>query len=182
MNLYKKTNKGFTLLEVLVVVAIIGFLSAVVFTAANASRIKGRNAKTISQVREYQKAFAQYYQTYGYYPVVPVAATPICLGTGYNYAAGKCIFSGTQYSEVPATMTELSKYIPSTPPVNTYLITLAGGQSEGAIYTCVTTACPIDPATSLNWVLEGQVSCGPGTLVGYQNGNTLCTSDPAGGR
>lgn len=50
---YRKTQFGFTLTEILVVVAIIGSLSAIVLASLNKSRDKGENATIVKQVREY---------------------------------------------------------------------------------------------------------------------------------
>ena len=65
--LYKK-NKGFTILELLVVVAIIGLLSAVVMASLNSSRSKGRDAKRIEETRQIINAVELYFNATGKYP------------------------------------------------------------------------------------------------------------------
>ena len=59
---------GFTLIELLVVVAIISLLSSVVFASLNTARAKGRDAKRISDLRQFQNALELYYAKYGSYP------------------------------------------------------------------------------------------------------------------
>ena len=51
-----KYKRGFTLIELLVVIGIIGILSTVVLASLNNVRIKAENSKTISTLREMQKA------------------------------------------------------------------------------------------------------------------------------
>ena len=63
-----KQEHGFTLIELLVVIAIIGILSSVVLASLNSARVKARDAKRISEVRQIQTALALYYDTYGQYP------------------------------------------------------------------------------------------------------------------
>ena len=65
--LYKK-NKGFTILELLVVVAIIGLLSAVVMASLNSSRSKGRDARRIEDIRQIINATELYFNATGKYP------------------------------------------------------------------------------------------------------------------
>lgn len=52
---------GFTLVELLVVVAIIGLLSTVAAVSLNQSRIKSRDTKRLADMRQIQNALALYY-------------------------------------------------------------------------------------------------------------------------
>lgn len=67
MTLLKKT-RGFTLVELLVVIAIIGLLSSVAFSNFTAARIKARNVKRASDLKQIQLALEIYYDQYGSYP------------------------------------------------------------------------------------------------------------------
>jgi prepilin-type N-terminal cleavage/methylation domain-containing protein len=61
-------SRGFTLVELLVVVAIIGLFSAVALSNFNAARIKARNVKRASDLKQIQLALEIYYDQYGSYP------------------------------------------------------------------------------------------------------------------
>ena len=62
-------QKGFTLLELLVVVAIIGFLVSIVMPALDDARKKARDTVRISDMTQVQTALQLYYNTYGRYPL-----------------------------------------------------------------------------------------------------------------
>lgn len=57
---HQSTQSGFTLIEILVVVAIIGMLSIVVVISLNQARAKGRDAKRKSDMGQVQKALELY--------------------------------------------------------------------------------------------------------------------------
>lgn len=75
MKSWVDKNKGFTLIEVLVVIAIIGILSSVVLSSLNGARVKSRDAKRISDLKQIQIALNLYYSDNGHYPLVPYWAT-----------------------------------------------------------------------------------------------------------
>ena len=81
-----KKDSGFTVLELLVTVAIIAVLSTVVVTMTNSARIKGRDSNRVSQIRQIRYALEQYRLVNGQYPQ--------CL-----YVAAGCgtTLSGTTY-------------------------------------------------------------------------------------
>ena len=61
-------KKGFTLMELLIVVAIIGILSSIVLASLNAARMKSRDAKRYSDIKQIQTALELYYNENGRYP------------------------------------------------------------------------------------------------------------------
>lgn len=78
------TTKGFTLIELIVVITIIGLLVAVVLASLSVSRQKGRDAQRASQTQEILKAFELFYSNNGVYPndgVSGVGHAPVLLSS-----------------------------------------------------------------------------------------------------
>lgn len=63
----RKTN-GFTLIEMLVVVSIIGILATLVSANLNSARSRARDAERKSDLKNIQTALRIYYNDYGSYP------------------------------------------------------------------------------------------------------------------
>lgn len=59
----QQNNKGFTLLEILVVISIIGILIALGASAYSVAQQKSRNARRQGDLKQVQNAFEQYYAT-----------------------------------------------------------------------------------------------------------------------
>lgn len=57
----RRTQVGFTLIELLVVIAIIGLLASVVLVSLNSARAKSRDAKRLSDIRQFANALEMYY-------------------------------------------------------------------------------------------------------------------------
>ena len=108
--MYKNTKKGFTLIELLVVIAIIGILSSVVLASLNSARLKARDAKRVSDVKQLQLALEMYYDDNSAYPTALTVANLVTPGyistiptdpsgqTAYTYAA-LIVGSGTACSD-----------------------------------------------------------------------------------
>lgn len=65
---HRHSLAGFSLIELLVVVAIIGLLASVVFVSLNKSRVKARDAKRLSNMRQLITALELYYSDNDGYP------------------------------------------------------------------------------------------------------------------
>jgi prepilin-type N-terminal cleavage/methylation domain-containing protein len=63
-------SRGFTLLELLMVILIIGLLVAIVMGYLGESRARGRDALRIGTVKELQKAIELYKENNGHYPAL----------------------------------------------------------------------------------------------------------------
>jgi prepilin-type N-terminal cleavage/methylation domain-containing protein len=91
------TRKGFTLIELMVVIAVIGILAAVALISLTGVQRSARDATRKSNVSDYATALARYYQDNQAYPVSasdsiggpPTAPSPA--GTGIFSAAGALV-------------------------------------------------------------------------------------------
>ena len=71
----RRGAKGFTLVEILTVIAIIGILSAVVMVSMSGSQKKGRDGRRVSDVNQIRLALSLYYDAHNYYPSGSTAST-----------------------------------------------------------------------------------------------------------
>ena len=85
---------GFTLVELLVAVGIIGVLASVSMVSVNSIRVKARDSKRISDIKQVQNALEAYYSSNNLYPSATVA---VATGLGSanfdvlcNSGAGVC--------------------------------------------------------------------------------------------
>ncbi len=68
-NLKRKNNqKGFTLIELMIVIAIIGILAAIAIPQFSAYRAKGYNAGALTDVRNLKTDLDAYYAEWDVYP------------------------------------------------------------------------------------------------------------------
>ena len=65
-----KSKTGFTLIEVVVVIGIIGILTVIIFPSINNVRAKNRDAERISDIATVQLGLSLYYTENGHYPLV----------------------------------------------------------------------------------------------------------------
>lgn len=63
-----RTKKGFTLIEMLIVVAIIGILSGVVLVGLGPVQRGGRDSRRVADLRQVQNGLELYFNKCGYYP------------------------------------------------------------------------------------------------------------------
>ncbi len=79
MHMVRQKNSGFTIVELLIVIVVIGILAAIVIVAFNGAQQRAKNANTLAVVKQYETAYRMYMADKGVYP----AAATACLGEGY---------------------------------------------------------------------------------------------------
>ncbi len=143
----KNRNLGFTLIEILVVVAIIGMISAVVMVSLRTARAKGRDAKRKSDLVQLQKALELYQLNNNGYPLTGSGNS---CGGNPNTQSNKWggLNSGTSLNQSSGA----NGWIPNLAP--TYLLQL-----------------PVDPAAgSASW--SGYNYCSDGSMYKIIDYNT----------
>ncbi len=81
----KSKKLGFTLIEILVVIAVVGLLAAILVPVVGAAMKKVRETTTKSKFTSWVTAIEQYKQTYQYYPILETGRT---VGTDEHYDLG----------------------------------------------------------------------------------------------
>lgn len=69
-SLKKATQKGFTIVELLIVIVVIGILAALVITTYNGIQEKGRNTERQTDLKAVQGQLEAYFASNGYYPTL----------------------------------------------------------------------------------------------------------------
>ncbi len=93
----KKYTKGFTLVELMVVIAIIGILTGIMLASFSAAKTQSRDVKRVSDLSQIQLALAGYFNRCGVYP----ANLTIGSGESTCTSAGTTIKLSTFISSVP---------------------------------------------------------------------------------
>jgi len=164
MNM-KNNKKGFTLIELLVVIAIIGLLATLSVVALNNARLKSRDAKRVSDIKQIQTALELYFvDANGYVS----KARAVNLGE----TGAKVLSQTNGFSDVAAGTTYMGQ-VPDDPTTTTAV--------RNYVYCSTTNAAPTTCAASTEsykivFGLEGQTG---GLSCTTYNG-TCCTATPNG--
>jgi prepilin-type N-terminal cleavage/methylation domain-containing protein len=94
--LHTKNRAGFSLIELLVVISIIGVLSTIVFASLGGARKRARDSRRIADISQLKLALELYYQANQAYPTVLSAL----VAPGYIPAIPKDPKSGLDYAYV----------------------------------------------------------------------------------
>ncbi len=111
-------QRGFTIVELLIVIVVIGILAAITIVTYSSVQQRARNSQILSGVEAYKKALMEYATDNGFYPNV---GSGVCLGA--NYVGNQCWngVAGNRYVSA-AIDANLAKYLPTKPTVSTNIL------------------------------------------------------------
>lgn len=159
--------KGFTIVELLIVIVVIGILATITIVAYNGIQSKARNAQLLSAIDAYEKAIRMYMTFYD--GRVPTggggSAAASCLGENYpsadGYAANVCFTLGP-VTRSAAVNNELKEFLSQLPNASENVFKLNGSPyARGVIYGGNNNA-PGGPEFTLTYIIDGNQTCGRG--------------------
>lgn len=112
MHMGGQHKQGFTIVELLIVIVVIGILAAITIVAFNGIQERSKNTQTVNAVAAYVKLIKLYKVDEGTHPDIH----SVCLGTGYP--GGECRAGWGESSTFNETM--LGNYMKGTPPAPDY--------------------------------------------------------------
>jgi len=166
---------GFTIVELLIVVVVIGILAAITLVTFNGIQDSARAAKVSAAVDVYVKGIEIYRIKTGGYPDT-FGEGDVCLGTLEHYPAqgglneGVCFSDGSRETKVSTSVNNALKTVLSTLPDGTMpKVTDSYGQVwRGLWYSGESTQFGV------SYMLKGDQSCPRGIKDTSQTGLTLC--------
>ena len=119
----KQIQKGFTLIELMIVVAIIGILAAIALPAYSDYTVRAKVSELMLAVSACKNAVSEHHQSTGAFP--PDSATAGCSATGTNYSAAPTTVGGVVTVAATASLSGVAAgdTITLTPTVTSSAIT-----------------------------------------------------------
>lgn len=125
-----KKQTGFTIVELLIVIVVIGILAAITVVAFNGIQQRALNTRVTNGLNDYRKALLSYHALNGAYP-----ASDSCLGA--NYPENQCWKGDSGNLFVSATFdNDMNQIIKNKPTLATerFSIGITDNMRAGAVY------------------------------------------------
>lgn len=141
-------QKGFTLVELLVVVSLIGILSTLVIANLNSARERARDAQRKSDLRNIQTALRLYYNDFSGYPASNPTSGGMIVGCGGSCSwASAWVRNGVTYMNIlprDPLSTQSYRYISASAGSEVYTLEacLENRSDDRGVATSDTSWCP----------------------------------------
>lgn len=157
--MFNKKQTGFTIVELLIVIVVIGILAAITIVAFNGIQQRASNSQVIAGTRTYISTIKQYATLKSAYPT-----DYGCLGAGYP--DNRC-WAGTSGNHIVSTNvdTQLSEVMASKPVLATTRVSIGIGDNmrAGALYAP-------SPARIIYYLQGTNQACLPGSTGNNEGG------------
>ena len=155
----KMTSRGFTLVELMIVIAIIGILATALFPSMTGYLKRSRDTARISGMKDISTALGAFYADKERYPIAIGSATAAAVGTGTDELAP-------------------SKYLPKGMPVDPQTASRnnGAGAATNANYGYGTGTNNSAPSYALTAILENANGGNTGAITGYVGTSTYSFS------
>lgn len=127
-----KANKGFTLLEVAVVLAIIAILAAILTPIVTSYVDQARNTRASADVKKISSAVLLFKRDTGYYPGYGTLSDATAGFGGFSTSLADCMYSGPSTSVTPTGWTcTYRHFLESHLNVNSLALATVGAEAAG---------------------------------------------------
>lgn len=142
LELTRATRKGFTLIEILIVVAIIAILASVVLVGLGPTQQAGRDSRRLSDLHEVQNGLELYYNKCGYYPGVSATACDTTATNGYTTMAAALKGLGIGVTQVPLDPTNAAphtyRFLTNGATASQYVLSAVLENAANTVFTSYT--------------------------------------------
>ena len=151
-NLHFVSRKGFTIIELLIVVVVIAVLASIVIVSYQGVRARAEKTKTLAAVHSYIEALASYKVIEGSFPTTAT----YCLGSGYVDKTGDstpdCRWNSGNVNPDDTFNAALNRYIKVTAPISQIPV-MSGSSGVIGLYFMNDSLGKLDGAPQRDWLV-----------------------------
>ncbi|MBL8159629.1 prepilin-type N-terminal cleavage/methylation domain-containing protein [Candidatus Saccharibacteria bacterium] len=179
---------GFTIVELLIVIIIIGILAVIAVNSFSTSQKAARNRQSTSMAQAYYRAMVSYATVNGSYP--PSGVNYFCLGSGTNDVNGDgrydCKWTGgTAHISTDTTFNNaIRAYVDITAPNVPLVVRNTSNEDQMGVQYWAPTGGTLDGQYHpwyMNYFIEPPGNCSFGKVVTDVNWPQFSATTPAGG-
>ena len=191
MTTKKQPTSGFTIIELLIVIVVIGILAALILTAYSNIQDRAQVSVTRNTIQQFSKAFVAFKVDNGRYPgVLDIDSVELdgvdggmgaCIGAGYkeDLPCGPSVSPGTIF---PSFNKELEEYTGKTPNISPHTVPIVIDPVAGTPITFTGISYvpyDTDGINGIGGTIDGQPSSGGIFMYALDEVNASCTGGAA---